>query len=334
MNKNKKYTHLTRQERYEIHEMRFQNKSITEISKVLRRSKGAISMEIHRNSEEGKYMPCVAQSKYKSRLHQMERSKIESSTKLQDYITRAMIEDKWSPDAISGRMKLDKLPETVSTETIYQYVYASPIARKLKLHTYLPQRRLQRQQRGKRIPREVIPDRISIHKRKAIANEKTELGHFEADLTFHKGNRSKNIGVMVDKKSQKLILVYNRSKQSLTVTTGFLSKMKSIPAKLRKTLTMDNGKEFVGHVAYRLKGFDTFFCDAYRPRQKALVEKMNSMIHRILSKKIDINTITQKMLDKVADILNNMPRKIFGYKTPNEIWKQMSNSSIKKERVC
>ena len=36
--------------------------------------------------------------------------------------------------------------------------------------------------------------RISIHKREAIANAKTELGHFEADLTFHKGNRSKNIG--------------------------------------------------------------------------------------------------------------------------------------------
>ncbi|WP_341791772.1 hypothetical protein [Rickettsia endosymbiont of Gonocerus acuteangulatus] len=42
---------------------------------------------------------------------------------------------------------------------------------------------------------------------------------------------------------------------------------------MRKTITMDNGKEFVGHVAYRLSGFQTFFCDPYRPRQKALVEK-------------------------------------------------------------
>ncbi len=83
---------------------------------------------------------------------------------------------------------------------------------------------------------------------------------------------------------------------------------------------MDNGKEFVGHVAYRLSGFQTFFCDPYRPRQKALVEKMNSMIHRILPKNTDITTVTQRGLDNVAEILNNMPRKIFGYKTPNEIW--------------
>ena len=49
---------------------------------------------------------------------------------------------------------------------------------------------------------------------------------------------------------------------------------------------------------------------------------MNSMIHRILPKNIDINTITQEVLDDVADILNNLPRKILGYKTPNEVWNE------------
>ena len=49
---------------------------------------------------------------------------------------------------------------------------------------------------------------------------------------------------------------------------------------------------------------------------------MNSMIHRILPKNININTITQEVLDDVAEILNNLPRKIFGYKTPNELWSE------------
>ncbi len=328
------YKHLNIQERYAIKEMLYQRKTITEIAKLLNRSKGTISMEISRNSDIGQYMPCVAQRKYKSRLHQSETSKIELNPKLQDYIADAMINKKWSPDAISGRMKLEELPETVSTETIYQYVYTSPIAKESQLHTYLPQKRLQRQPRGKRISRRTIPDRISIHNRPDIANNKAESGHFEADLTFHKGNRSDNIGVMVDKKSQKIMLVRNRDKRSLTVTVGFLSKMKSIPAELRKTLTMDNGKEFVGHIAYRLKGFSTFFCDAYRPRQKALVEKINSMIHRILPKELDINTITQKTLNTVEDILNNMPRKIFGYKTPNEIWNEQLYHSNNNMRGC
>ena len=36
------------------------------------------------------------------------------------------------------------------------------------------------------------------------------------------------------------------------ITGGFLRNMKNIPEKARKTLTLDNGKEFVKHVIYRL----------------------------------------------------------------------------------
>ena len=122
--------------------------------------------------------------------------------------------------------------------------------------------------------------------------------------------------------SQKVFLAKNPSKKTSAVTGGFLLKMKGIPEKARKTLTLDNGKEFVKHVTYRLIGFKTYFCDAYKPRQKALVEKMNSMIHRIIPKNIDINSITQEVLDYAADILNNLPRKILGYKTPNEVWNE------------
>ena len=134
-------------------------------------------------------------------------------------------------------------------------MYTSPVARKLGLHNYLPHKKLQHQPRGARIKRHVIPNRTSIHKRPDIANDKVELGHFEVDLTFHKGNRSKNIGAIVDKASQKIMLILNRCKSSLTVTTGFLAKMQSIPKKLRKTLTFDNGKEFSKHMNYTLLGF-------------------------------------------------------------------------------
>ena len=317
----KDYKHLSREERYSIKEMRDIGFSMSEISKKLQRSKCTISMELKRNRVQKKYIPRVAQEKYNERLHRQGLFKIEKEPNLLSYIKDGMIKKKWFPDSISGKLKLDNGGSCViSTESIYRFVYTSPIAAKLKLHFYLPSKRYKRQERGKRRKRILIPQRVSIHDREAIADQKQELGHFEADLTFHRGNQSMNIGSMVDKKSQKVMLVLNNSKQSATVTTGFLGKIKKLPQNIRKTLTMDNGKEFVGHVAYRLTGFKTFFCDPYRPRQKALVEKMNSMIHRILPKNIDITTVTQKQLDGVADILNNMPRRIFGYKTPNEIW--------------
>lgn len=89
--------------------------------------------------------------------------------------------------------------ETISTESIYRYVHTSPIAIKAGLYKYLPQKKLKRQERGKRINRVIVPNRTSIHEMSAIANQKKELGHVEIDLTSHKGNQSKNIGVMVDK---------------------------------------------------------------------------------------------------------------------------------------
>lgn len=320
--KKNSYNHLSKKERYEIKEMIDIGKGITEIAEILSRSKGAISMEINRNKEDGKYIPCEAHKKYEERLHKEDELKIEKSPFLQAYIAKGMTIYAWAPDVIAGKLKLDKRAETVSTESIYRYVYTSPIAIKAGLHRYLPQKKLKRQERGKRVKRVIIPNRTSIHERPAIANHKKELGHVEVDLTFHKGNQSKNIGVMVDKATQKVFLILNKSKTSLTVTTGFMEKISLIPEKLRRTLTMDNGKEFVGHMAYKLMGFKTYFCDAYRPRQKALIEKMNSMIHRILPKDIDINTITQEVLDNVETILNNMPRRIFGYKTPNEMWEE------------
>jgi IS30 family transposase len=317
----KSYKHLSREERYSIKEMRDKGVSINEISKQLQRSKSTISIELRRNKVNRKYMPCVAQEKYEERLHRQELLKIEKEHKLLAYIKEAMIKKKWSPDVIAGKLKLDNnISCIISTESIYSFVYTSPVSVKLKLYLHLPSKRYKRQVRGKRRERVLIPQRVSIHEREAIASQKQELGHFEADLTFHKGNQSMNIGSIVDKKTQKIMLVLNNSKRSATVTMGFLNKIKNLPRDIRKTLTMDNGKEFVGHVSYRLAGFKTFFCDPYRPRQKALVEKMNSMIHRILPKNVDITTVTQKQLDNVADILNNMPRKIFGYKTPNEIW--------------
>ena len=73
-----------------------------------------------------------------------------------------MSNENYSPDVISGRLRLNgKLPN-VSTETIYNFIYTSPIAAQLGLRNLLPTKRLKRQERGKRRQRVVIPARISI----------------------------------------------------------------------------------------------------------------------------------------------------------------------------
>src|SRR5574343_106238 len=103
----KRYKHLSREERYSIKEMRDRGLSINEISNKVQRSKSTISMELRRNKVNRKYMPCVAQEKYQERLHRQELLKIEKEPKLLAYIKDAMINKKWSPDVIAGKLKLD-----------------------------------------------------------------------------------------------------------------------------------------------------------------------------------------------------------------------------------
>ena len=105
----------------------------------------------------------------------------------------------------------------------------------------MPSRRSTRLKQGSRKRKHTIPGRISIHQRQAVANDKVQLGHFEADLTFNKGNRSTNIAVMVDKKSQKSFLSLNRCKKAITVSYGLSKRIKEIPANIRRAFTVDNG---------------------------------------------------------------------------------------------
>ena len=109
-----------------------------------------------------------------------------------------MSNENYSPDVISGRLRLDDKLPNVSTETIYNFIYTSPIAAELDLHNLLSTKRLKRQDRGKRRQKVIIPTRTSIHERKERAKKKIELGHLEGDLIFHKGNQNASIGFLVD----------------------------------------------------------------------------------------------------------------------------------------
>ena len=319
-NINTKGKHFTEYERCIIEHMRFKDKKgLKEIAEFLGRSKSAVSMEISRNKIRGRYIPMVAEKRYKTRLHKVGFYKIESDERIFNYIVNRLKKDKWSPDVISAKMEED-IGLSVSAETIYNYIYNSDEAKSLKLYKYLPSRRSVRLKQGSRKKKQTIPDRISIHQREEVANDKVELGHIEADLTFNKGNRSANIAVMVDKKSHKVYLTLNDSKKADIVAQGLTKRIKEIPKQLRKTFTIDNGKEFINHAKYKALGFKAYFCDAYSPWQKGLVEKINSMIHRLFPKANDIKTLTKRKLRKIENILNNMPRKILGYKTPNQVW--------------
>ena len=91
--------------------------------------------------------------------------------------------------------------------------------------------------------------------------------------------------------------------------TGDISSLKSI--------TFDRGTEFANH--HQLPT-STYFCDPGSPWQKGAVENMNGRIRNLLPKHVRPYFLKQKDLDIIADILNNTPRQILGFKTPKELF--------------
>ena len=66
--------------------------------------------------------------------------------------------------------------------------------------------------------------------------------------------------------------------------------LKYLPAKLRKTLTYDCGREMAEHKTLEEDlGIDVYFCDPHSPWQKGTCENMNGLIRQYLSKGIDLN---------------------------------------------
>jgi IS30 family transposase len=75
--------------------------------------------------------------------------------------------------------------------------------------------------------------------------------------------------------------------------------------RLIKTIVFDNGKEFSNHKDLLPKSTaKVYFCDADSPWQKPLIEKVNSMIHRIYPKTADIKLLTKSQLQAIENKLS------------------------------
>ncbi len=95
------------------------------------------------------------------------------------------------------------------------------------------------------------------------------------------------------------------------------------PKQLRKTTTLDNGKEHVKHKRLQHKlGMKTYFADPYSSWQRGGNENANLWLRYYFPKKTDFRIISEDELRAVEWELNNRPRKRLNYQTPKEVFSQ------------
>jgi IS30 family transposase len=101
-----------------------------------------------------------------------------------------------------------------------------------------------------------------------------------------------------------------------------------LPQYLWQSITFDNGLEGANH--YQLKHdyqLATYFCDAYAAWQKGGVENLNGLIRQYVPKGQDISQLTEDQIYAIQERLNNRPRKLLNYLTPNQVIAQETGLS-------
>lgn len=167
----KHHNKLIPQERGQIALLKAKGTSLRNIAIMLGRSVSTISDELRRNSNwEGNdfvYEAISAQEEYEKRKT---KAGVRQALKNKD-VYRYVIDklrSGWSPEQISGRLKREH-PDNkywwISHESIYQYIF-DPDHAFQNLWEYLPRhQKKRRNQRGRKVQKGQIPDRISIHLR-------------------------------------------------------------------------------------------------------------------------------------------------------------------------
>ena len=277
-----KYIQLTLTKRYHISTLNKQGYSQKYIAQEVEVHPSTISRELRRNNDLIRgYNAEIAQ--IKSTKVEMQKKKRYSLTKPIEKYIRAKLKQDWSPEQISGRMKLDTGISVVH-ETIYRYIYTNK-KNGGKLYTYLRHKNKKYHSRSNNyMARGTIIDRIMIDKRPKIVEKKNRIGDLEIDTVIGKDYKGALVTV-VDRKSKFVLIKNVPSKEAQVVTDALIEMIQPIKA-ITKTITSDNGKEFAYHkqVSAALDT-DFYFANPYHSWERGLNEHTNGLIRQYLPKK-------------------------------------------------
>jgi IS30 family transposase len=337
----KKYVHLTERERFKIEGLLEGKKKVGEIAAILRRDEATIYREIERGTvkrlqydlrEKAMYRANVGQADYKKRGQNKERAlKIGKDKKLEAYIRIKLVEEKFSPDAIIGQIKVEGLvfEGIITTKTLYNYIeagYFSGISNK-----NLWQKRNKKKRGYKTVSRVNIKnkDSRSIEDRPKKVDNRVEYGHWEGDTVKGPLGSRASLFALTERKTREeiIIKIADGTQEAIKAAIDELEVKYGAEFKVKfKSITFDNGVEFLSWRSLEvslLKPADPrttiYFAHSYSSWERGTNENQNRMIRRFIPKGTNIANISDKEVQWIQDWMNNYPRKILGYKTANQM---------------
>lgn len=232
------------------------------------------------------------------------------------YTVADRIKDGESPDAIVGDLKRqDKW--TVSTPTLYRYIDQGFIPGITNGNLFQKSRKPKRHYRKPRAAR--APKGVSIERRPQSINDRSAFGHWEMDLVIGKQQKAPLL-VLTERKTRFEIIRKLPDKSTASVVNAIDHIVNRYPYRTFQSITVDNGSEFADYQTMKLYTEEIYYCHPYCSSERGSNENANRIIRRYLPKGTDFRPVTQQHINDIADRMNNMHRKVLGYRTAAELF--------------
>ena len=283
---------------------------------------------VHKNSdwtETVRYSADKAEIKDREMLKEKgSQIKLGNDYEYAEYLERKIIEEKLSPKAVLGYIKMHNIQfnTTISVNTLYSYIRKGYFSRLEMKH--LTRGNQKKKKQHVRVNKRA-PKGISIEKRPIEILERITFGHWEMDCVC--GPTKQSLLVLTERLTRKEIIMPIRT-QSSTAVVKALNRLEHSYGKqfkrIFRTITVDNGTEFSNCQGIEKsiygKGQRTkvYYCHPYSSWERGTNERINREIRRLIPKGTDLAQFSETQIQAVEEWVNNYPREIFGFETSNE----------------
>lgn len=329
---------LTEKDRYKIEALTQRRLTPAEIGAELtpKRDRRTIERELARGMtpqrdtelrERMVYLADVGQRKHEEKAANKGRGlKIGHDHKLARHIQEKIKKERWSPDAVIGNIRAERLQfeTSICTKTLYNYIDRGIFAGISNRDLWVKKDGAKRRYRQIRTVALNNKNGKSITERPKEADERTAKGHWEIDLVVGKQGTKPVILTLVDRKTRKSLYVLVKNKTQKEVIAAIKRVRRRVGgdfSNVFKTITADNGSEFLNSEAIKkaAKCSEVYYAHPYSSWERGSNENGNRILRRFIPKGTDIGKISATELQRIEDWVNNYPRKILSYKSANQI---------------
>ena len=325
--------YLSDQERIVIADGVRAGRSKRSIAGELGRSVSTVCREVLRNAEaSGEYRPHAAQQRMLTRRPRPKPRRVTTNIELRGLV-QERLDKRWSPEQISNSLRIEQpdRPELhLAPESIYQAIYepSSVLTTSPRVALRTGRANRQRRRNGARSSRFVVP-MTPIKQRPEVVEDRVEGGHWEGDLITGTMNQSA-IGTLVERSSRFTILVHFVGTHDAEQLRDSMTEIfNQLPAGVRRSLTWDQGIEMARHHEFTAATtMPVYFCEPRSPWQRGTNENTNGLLRQYFPKSTDLSVHSPDDLQRVADELNDRPRKSLGWRTPAAVFASLKISAV------